>query len=279
MLNFKKTPLINDSYGEDEVIEIHQAPPWIAQKRSTSALVFMSITAVLVAIAGITSGLVLYRQYLKSNAVHRYKGFCSIPVDIRQMMESDLRMPLRWSQEPDVQVVSVLGDGATNQLLDALREELDIDEEVEDIAVTENGRQINFIHDFNNNVSGIVDEERCFMMDLDPESVLPPAMLVVGLQQGDEFDVSPLRTTLHAILPALHDMDRLARVLAERCAEKPTYQLQREAGIIIRKRSADAPAHDYIHFAGKHVQEIEIANINDLLHYEQQRRNKSAILN
>lgn len=37
----------------------------------------------------------------------------------------------------------------------------------------------------------------------------------------------------------------------------------------VRKRSPDAPPHDYIHFAGKHIHEIEIANLGELLQHEQ----------
>lgn len=37
----------------------------------------------------------------------------------------------------------------------------------------------------------------------------------------------------------------------------------------VRKRAADAPSHDYIQFAGRRVQEIEISNLAELLQHEQ----------
>ncbi|KAJ0182172.1 hypothetical protein K1T71_002894 [Dendrolimus kikuchii] len=276
-LNIKKTPLIHVNNCDEEVIEIHQAPTWTPAKRSSAAVVCISITALLVAITGITSGLMLYRQYLRGNAVHHYKGFCSIPISTKmdpQLIEPNYRvMPLRWSPVPDMQVFSALDDDTSDDLVNALREEFDIDPTVEKISVFDNGRQVNFIHDFETNVTGIVDDDRCFMMGLDLDSVLPPESLAEGMQGGEEFDVSRVHTTLHAVLPALRDMAYVASMLVERCGSKPIYKLEKEEGLVIRKRSLDAPQHDYMQFAGKHVQEIEIANMNDLLYHEQLERN------
>lgn len=39
--------------------------------------------------------------------------------------------------------------------------------------------------------------------------------------------------------------------------------------ISVRKRAVDAPPHDYIQFAGKCVNEIEISNLAEVLEYEQ----------
>lgn len=61
-------------------------------------------------------------------------------------------MSLRWTNEPEVQVFSTADD--TDELERALREELDIEDTVEKISVVDNGRHVNFIHDFASNVTG-----------------------------------------------------------------------------------------------------------------------------
>ncbi|KOB73614.1 putative conserved plasma membrane protein [Operophtera brumata] len=146
-------------------------------------------------------------------------------------------MPLRWSSDPDVQVFSTASEDATDEFLTGLREQFDIGDSVEKISVMDNGRHVNFIHDFEANVTGIVDSDRCFMMELDPETVMRPEVLVV----------------LRAYVPNM--LGNIVIVTKK-----------------IRKRSADAPAHDYIQFAGRRVQEIQISNLADLLQREQDAR-------
>lgn len=68
------------------------------------------------------------------------------------------------------------------------------------------------------------------MMGLDLNSVLPPDTLVEGMQDGGEFDVSRVHSTLHAVLPALRDFARVAGSLLEKCMDKPTYRLEKEEG-------------------------------------------------
>lgn len=70
------------------------------------------------------------------------------------MMDQDTRMmPLHWTSEPDLQVVSSSDDNASEEFVNVLREELDIDGMVEKISVFNNGHQVNFIHDFSTNVT------------------------------------------------------------------------------------------------------------------------------
>lgn len=67
------------------------------------------------------------------------------------MIEPNFRvLPLSWSPE-DVQVVSTSDD---DQFVNALREELDIGDNVEKISVINNGHRVSFIHDFNDNTTG-----------------------------------------------------------------------------------------------------------------------------
>lgn len=51
--------------------------------------------------------------------------------------------------------------------------------------------------------------------------------------------------------------------------EHPTRPVALRCVVAVRKRAVDAPAHDYIHFAGRRVQEIDISNLADLLQREQ----------
>lgn len=63
-------------------------------------------------------------------------------------------MPLRWYSEPDVQVFSTMDEDATEVMVNALREEFDVDTSLEKIAVTDNGRRVYFVHDFDKNLTG-----------------------------------------------------------------------------------------------------------------------------
>ncbi|XP_026314464.1 uncharacterized protein LOC113226149 [Hyposmocoma kahamanoa] len=231
-----------------------------------------------------SSGLVflLYEGYSQYNATPRYTGYCNIPIDLLrqenlgqvsrdQLIEPNYREhhipPLTWFANPDVQIFST-DEGAADAFVNSLREEFDVGGRIEKIRVFDNGKTISFIHDFEDNVTGIIDQDRCFLMDLDPSLVLDPELLVFAIQNGEEFDLTRVHTTLRALIPALVDLNHKARALAERCNVKPTYRLK-NSGPMIRKRSLDAPPHDYIHFAGKHIQEIEIANLGELLQHEQ----------
>ncbi|KAJ2953950.1 hypothetical protein O0L34_g1587 [Tuta absoluta] len=276
-----KSPLVEDNAGSDEEkVDIYpptSLPHYHAGRhRSAGALFCMSIVALLVAITGVSCGLMLYKQYLRSTGVHRYQRFCSIPIEsdnTDQLIEPNYNeqrvMPLKWSQEPDIQVFNVGMEEPLDSVARSLREEFDVGNRMETIRVYDNGRLVSFIHDFDDNVTGIIDQDRCFMMDLDRSFVMAPEMLVVGMENGEEFDVTRIRSTLRAVMPALAEMVKRASALAERCLNKPTYKLERLEGVVIRKRAVDAPPHDYIQFSGKGIQEIQITNLGDLLQSEQ----------
>lgn len=57
-------------------------------------------------------------------------------------------------------------------------------------------------------------------MDLEPELVLSPSLFIAGLQRGSQFDVSRVRSSLRAALPAI----TFTR-LSDDCAPRPTYRL------------------------------------------------------
>lgn len=77
-------------------------------------------------------------------------------------------------------------------------------------------------------IAGIVDNDRCFMMDLNPDMVLMPEVLVLSIEEGAKFDISRVRSTLRAALPAVQQLAAAARRLHDHCAHKPTYRLEKE---------------------------------------------------
>ncbi|CAH2104118.1 unnamed protein product [Euphydryas editha] len=183
------------------------------------------------------------------------------------MIDPDFRtLPLRWAAD-DVQLVSA---DERDGLADALREELDIGDTVEKISVINNGHRVHFIHDFSDNTTGIVDPERCFVMELSPELVLSPELFISGLTSGAPFDVSRVRSSLRAALPALVELRRAASELAARCAERPLYRLYQDDAIRKREVHESPEPHDYMQFSGRHVQEIKINNLQEVLAYERQ---------
>uniref|UniRef100_A0A2A4K1V6 Integral membrane protein 2 n=1 Tax=Heliothis virescens TaxID=7102 RepID=A0A2A4K1V6_HELVI len=275
-LTIKKVPLIDENHCDEEIIEMQPTGP--RKRHGVGAILCMAITVFLLVLMGVITALQIYEQVTTDVSQHNhYQGFCSIPLSRDLQMLESRKMPLRWKTtpnvgriEPSIQVVSLM-DEDPEHLFDLLREvlDIDIDDSVEKISVFNNGHPVSFIHDFETNVTGIVDSDRCFTMDLDPELSLQPELFLLGLQRGDEFDVSRVRTQLRALLPPRQADTLAARAARDACMGKPIYRLQKETGVVIRKRSADAPPHDFMQFAGKRVQEIEISNLAELLEFEQ----------
>ncbi|KAF9410416.1 hypothetical protein HW555_010497 [Spodoptera exigua] len=269
-LTIKKIPLIDESHCDGEIIEMQPTGP---RKRhhSLGAIFCMAVTVFLLVLMGVITALQIYEQVTSDVSQHnRIQGFCSIPLNGDMEMLESHRMPLQWKAAnvgTTIQVVSVTEDDDPDHLMDLLREvfDIDIDQSVEKISVFNNGHPVSFLHDFEANVTGIVDSERCFMMSLDPVGVVAPGELAAGLAAGAAFDVRRVRTPLRALLPPRP----APRALAHLCTDRPIYPLTRDVAVVIRKRSADAPPHDYMHFAGNGVQEIEISNLAELLQYEQ----------
>ncbi|CAD0195855.1 unnamed protein product [Chrysodeixis includens] len=275
-LTIKKIPLIDESHCDEEIIEMHSTGA--GKRHGVAAILCMGVTVFLLVLMGVITALQIYDQVATDvSQRNHYQGFCSIPLTRDVPMLDTRKMSLTWKttpvmkhMEPEVQVVSLL-DEDPEHLMDLLREvlDIDIDDSVEKISVFNNGHPVSFIHDFESNVTGIVDSARCFTMELDPSLVVPPELFVFGLQRGSQFDVSRVRSELRAVLPpAAAPLAQQPRAL-QACADKPIYRLQKDSAVAIRKRSVDAPPHDYMQFAGNRIQEIEISNLAELLEYEQ----------
>ncbi|KAL4720822.1 hypothetical protein ACJJTC_002197 [Scirpophaga incertulas] len=183
--------------------------------------------------------------------------------------KAEERMPLQWHSAELVAPPQAEPD------LARLLEHFDIDGTVERVAVYNGGNNVEFIHDFSSNATGIVEKNRCFVMPLDPEVVVMPHMFVMSIVRGDAFDVRRVRARLHALLPPARAP---GGALAEACRDRPAYALHDAAdldepagdtdAVAIRKRSVESPKPEYMHFAGRFVQEISIDNMAELLAYE-----------
>ncbi|XP_026726615.1 uncharacterized protein LOC113493034 [Trichoplusia ni] len=275
-LTIKKIPLIDESHCDEEIIEMHSTGA--GKRHGVAAILCMGVTVFLLVLMGVITALQIYDQVASDvSQRNHYQGFCSIPLSRDLPMMDTRKMSLTWKTtpiikhaEPEVQVVSLL-DEDPEHLMDLLREvlDIDIDDSVEKISVFNNGHPVSFIHDFESNITGIVDSARCFTMELDPALVLAPELFVFGLQRGEQFDVSRVRSQLRAALPPAAPAPGGGLRALRACQGKPVYRLQKDSAVAIRKRSVDAPPHDYMHFAGNRIQEIEISNLAELLEYEQ----------
>ncbi|XP_041977976.1 uncharacterized protein LOC121732201 [Aricia agestis] len=268
-LDIVRVPLGDEQNYDEDKVEVQE---FIGARQASKAFVCLSFGFMML-ILSLTTGLLLYRQYRPLNRVHRFTGYCTVayPVSFKEepMVGSFRVVPIH--SENNFQIVSTLNDNQQNDDLEnSLHEELDIEDSVEKIEVYDNGHSVNFIHDFNANQTGIVDADRCFVMDLEPDVVLGPSVFAAGLTRGDEFDVSRVRSSLRAVLPVIQSLFSASVTAA--CETRPIYRLVREEETLIRKRSAEDPPHDFIHFSGKHVQEIKIQNLEEILNYENQNK-------
>ncbi|CAK1544270.1 unnamed protein product [Leptosia nina] len=264
------TPYVQDGSRSESRVDIPGEEYLPNSTQSVKGLMYLLVSVVMLLALGVTSIVVMLRQY--KSGFNNYQTICQIAVPrdfSEKFSEGHYRhLPITWLPNPMLQVVSTVDEPESDDIMNMLNEELDIGDTVEKIVVVDNGRQVNFIHDFSDNVTGIVDDERCFVMDLEPDLVMPPELFMAGLTSGDQFDISKVRTHLRAALPAIFDLAKTAQKMAETCFARPTYRLYRDEDDI-EKRSTDTKVHDYIQFSGKHVQEIKIDNIAEILKYEE----------
>lgn len=156
--------------------------------------------------------------------------------------------------------------------------ELDDDEKYEKINVPEfrddrNGR---FIHDFNTNITCIIDQQanRCFIMPLDRENILPPKSLfdlIHKMWSGYyKINTKVIRETMRVVTPPLSDMSNIGQYITRECDDKNVYKLEKYVGGVV-KRSADLSKEaKYAHFAGKGIIEVDFVNMDEVNAYEKQ---------
>ncbi|XP_063838194.1 uncharacterized protein LOC135087325 [Ostrinia nubilalis] len=234
---------------------------WVYRTYCNMVVLCTTFFVLAVMLIGATAGLMYYSETIRSGPSMRYKGYCAVPLNLvkmrfPEMAETLMTLPFKPEREE-----------SADPEIERLVERFEVADTVEKITVLNGQHEVEFIHDFETNATGIVDEKRCFTMELDPEMVSSPDVLVFNIERGDLFDVMRARTNMHALVAPPHGM-RITSLFAEKCDYKPTYKLRKGTGNVIRKRSVDEPPHDYVHFSGKHIQEIVIDNLNDIEAHE-----------
>lgn len=160
------------------------------------------------------------------------------------------------------------------------REEFEIgladDENYSKITVPDfrDGRRGRFLHDFKNNQSSIIDgdSDRCFIMPLDRDTVLPPQSLydlVTKMWNGYyDIDTDIVRHDFRVVTPAIDDMTMISPRIANECSGMKVYMLEKYISGVY-KRSVGLPdSGKYAEFSGKKIVEFDIVNIKELDDYE-----------
>lgn len=114
--------------------------------------------------------------------------------------------------------------------------ELDIENEnYEKIYVPDfkDGRRGRFIHDFNSNVTGIIDIDgrRCFVMPLNRRTVLPPRSLfdlIHKIWDGYyKVNTEIVRETMRVVTPPITDMQTVGTYITRECKSLPVFRLEK----------------------------------------------------
>jgi len=257
------------------------------RRMSASTTIFLFLSAVAVMLMGILGGVTIYRLYSPSQNRMHFRGMCDIPYDsqsIHQYVNPDEVQDFLRSVDNIMNGLrSDLGD---NALPSYFREEYELDlsddESYAKINVPDfqDGRSGRFMHDFKINQSAIIDisKFRCFVMPLDRDSVLPPKDfydLLQKMRQGYyNIDTERVRQNWHVLLPELNDTSSLSPKIAQECTGMKTYMLEKYVQGVF-KRSAEQlhESGKFAEFAGKHISEINLININEVENLERQTSN------
>lgn len=209
-----------------------------ARKVSKATTLCLLLTALLVVSIGIIGGTYLYRQYVRAQ-MHRFRGWCSIPY-------SDSKATMYMGQGANPQ--ARLSDSDLFRYYkrkenmyengDFFQEEFELDLENDvyekiDVPDFRDGRRGRFIHDFNSNITGIIDtnEGRCFVMPLNRHTVLQPRSLYDLIQKiwGGYYKVNTevVRETMRVVTPPLTDMKEVGPYIARECQDLPIYKLEK----------------------------------------------------
>lgn len=95
------------------------------------------------------------------------------------------------------------------------------------------GRNGRFLHDFKFNQSAIIDadEQRCFVMPLDRETVLVPRDLfdlVTKMWAGYyNIDTEVIRKNMRVVTPPVEDMSTIAPRIQSECDDMKIYRLEK----------------------------------------------------
>ncbi|XP_057327877.1 integral membrane protein 2C [Microplitis mediator] len=249
-------------------------------------------TALLGMSIGVLGGICIYRRYAREQ-MHRFRtGWYSIPYERMDNKlpfvsdelsagvpsDSDLFKSLARDTE---QEALVLDRSAQNTIRNFFQDsskdffqecfEMDLENgHYEGIEVPDfrDGRQGRFIHDFNINLTGIIDLDghSCFVMALDRDKVLPPKNMydLLNKMYNGYYEVNTkvVRETMRAVFPAICDRSTVGTYIARECKQMPIYTLEKVNNTGIVKRSIDGVI--FGHFAGTNIIEYDISNMAEV---------------
>lgn len=194
------------------------------------------LLGILVVGVGMLCGTYLYRQYVQA-PVHRFRGWCSIPYN------NDLRQDalISNSEVEDLDKIEADRREFDKLLNNYFQEEFELDLDTDkyekiDVPDFKDGRSGRFIHDFNTNLTSIVDTSggRCFVMPLDRSKVLAPRSLfdLVNKIWGGYYNVDTevVRETMRVVTPPISDRAEVGQYISQECNNLPIYKLEKYVG-------------------------------------------------
>ncbi|XP_034948186.1 integral membrane protein 2B [Chelonus insularis] len=273
-----------------------------ASLRSNSITLYcLLLTALLGMSIGVLGGICIYRRYAREQ-MHRFRtGWYSIPYERLDNKlpfvsdelsagvpaDSDLFKSLARESKQEAMILERTAQDTIRNFFqepkDFFQECFEIDLENEhyegiDVPDFRDGRQGRFIHDFNINLTGIIDLDghSCFVMPLDRERVLPPKNMydLLNKMYNGYYEVNTkvVRETMRAVPSAIHDRSCVGTYIARECKQMPIYILEKvnntNSGVV--KRSADGVI--FGHFAGKNIIEYDISNMAEIQALEKARK-------
>lgn len=162
--------------------------------------------------------------------------------------------------------------------------DLDIGDHADDEGVTKidvpdfkDGRSGRFLHDFLFNQTAIVDKDtnRCFLMPLDREKVLPPTSLQDMMRKifsgKYELDMEVVQENMRVELPAIKEFTDISPRILQECSPSNTrlYRLEKIVRGVVKRSAELAEEAKFGVFAGRMVQ-YDLHNMNEVAEYEKQ---------
>ncbi|XP_055600902.1 uncharacterized protein LOC129749833 [Uranotaenia lowii] len=264
-----------------------------ARRVSSATTYILFLIALLVTSLGIIAGVFYYRQYAYARNHLRFHGFCQIPYDSTSLDDNYMNSMLR-DDETFRMGNSVQRFGQLEDLLKPLQDQFEeaekdlsdrfFKEEFElglsedenyskiDVPVFRGQRQGRFLHDFKYNQSGIIDKDmgRCFLTELDRETVLPPQSLrdlIEKMSRGYyNINTNTIRKNMRVITPELKDLSDVSPRITKECEDMKIYRLEKIVSGVY-KRSVDAQEHDagnFAEFGGNYISIIAIQNLDEV---------------
>uniref|UniRef100_A0A1A9WW17 Integral membrane protein 2 n=1 Tax=Glossina brevipalpis TaxID=37001 RepID=A0A1A9WW17_9MUSC len=247
----------------------------------TILLFLISITVML---TGALGGYTLYHMYAPTHTRMHYRALCDIPYE---PIGNDTA-PRIYPRGEDLgwlwphftgEKIENLGDALDDTFF---REEIEMDmDDTEsyakvDVPDFKDSRRGRFMHDFKENQSAIIDStaNRCFIMPLDRETVLPPENFVDLMKKMVSgyynIDTERVRRTMRVVTPPITDLSTISERIANECYDMRIYKLERyESGVYKREAKLDSTA-TYAEYLGKGIVQFNIMNIDDVEEYERQ---------